>query len=298
MILRKERILVIKVCGVAAPKVVKQSRASNFVWSDLCEFALTIWEKKGTQVRSWWSLERGKGWQRSSSMLTPQQRHRFLCGTELRQTNLVPHVHSPSLFAFAFPLLSNTCFVHLFFGKIEKDLSKNSESELPIFLHLRKSSNHAERYRRVSNSPIWRWNNMGKNKEKRQGSQSKCTREKESIEVAGTHLGSLGFLMQNFLLAFRSKILEMVKERQQICSLLFLANWKMIDLRIIFSSIGEPLTCSLPFYSIYQSQITIYYYQLPGHTIIHYHYCQLLSLDRQDMTWWRRGAAIAPVLQQ
>jgi hypothetical protein len=121
-----------------------------------------------------------------------------------------------------------------FFGKIEKDLSKNSESELPIFLHLRKSPNHAERYRRVSNSPIWRWNNMGKNKEKRQGSQSKCTREKESIEVAGTHLGSLGFLMQNFLLAFRSKILEMVKERQQICSLLFLANWKMIDLRIIF----------------------------------------------------------------
>jgi hypothetical protein len=30
------------VCGVAAPKVLKQSRASNFVWSDLCEFALTI----------------------------------------------------------------------------------------------------------------------------------------------------------------------------------------------------------------------------------------------------------------
>lgn len=35
--------------------------------------------------------------------------------------------------------------------------------------------------------PIWRWrkNNVGDNKEKRQGSRCKCAREKESIKVAG-----------------------------------------------------------------------------------------------------------------
>jgi hypothetical protein len=67
---------------------------------------------------------------------------------------------------------------------------------------------------------------VGKNKKKGQDSQYKCTGVKESIKVARMICKWSRFLMKKCILAFRSEILKMVGESQQICFLLFLMYWK------------------------------------------------------------------------